>query len=242
MTEWLTKNTIIPQFDWFAPHSFASAVPSTPAAWRRSPLIQVLVQMFLLWIFLWLYCPNSRRSHLGFEWQALSGFLLWLMLQEYSVFSLEGQQSGDWTTFYFSLCLQSLAPGLEHCDASKSVCGCTSSQEECRQCVYSPQIVMCADLLLTTATSSLFRNLPSTPWPEGWDSHPGWHPVESPHCHGGRPFLHFRPLYMPPFPMEMHFSLSWALEVSHELGEGTGPYSWQGWGGTPQFHRVKCCW
>ena len=96
MTEWLKKkktNPSSPQSDWFAPHSSASAVPSTPASWRRSPLIQVLVQMFLLWIFLWLYCPNSSRSHLGFEWPALSGFLLWLMLQEYLVFPLEGQQT-----------------------------------------------------------------------------------------------------------------------------------------------------
>lgn len=104
----------------------------------------------------------------------------------------------DWTTFYFSLCLQSLAAGLEHCGASKSVCGCMSSQEGCRQCVYPPTNSHVCGLLLTTAMSSLFRNLPSTPWPEGWDSHLGWHPVGSPRCHGGRPFLHFRPLYMPP--------------------------------------------
>lgn len=129
---------------------------------------------------------------------------------------------GDWTTFYFSLCLQNLAPGLEHRGLSKSVCDFASSQEGCGQCVYSPQTVLCVGLVLTTATFSLFRKLPSTPWPEVWDSHSGWHPVRSPHCHGGRPFLHFKPLYMPLFPMETYFSLSWALEVSQGLGEGTG--------------------
>ena len=149
---------------------------------------------------------------------------------------------GDWTTFYFSLCLQSLAPGLEHCGASKSVCGCMSSQEGCRQCVYPPQIAMCAGCswplqcppyseisppLLGQRAGTL--TLADTLWGLLVAM------VEGPFCTSGL-------CTCPPFPMETHFSLSWALEVSHELGEGTGPCSWQGWGGTPQFHRVKCCW
>lgn len=60
---------------------------------------------------------------------------------------------------------------------------------------------------------SLARGLGLSPWltPCEVSSLPWW-----------KPFLHFKPLYMPLFPMEMHFSLSWALEVSQGLGEGTG--------------------
>lgn len=114
------------------------------------------------------------------------------MLREYSVFFPGGTAKfGDWATFYFSLCLQDLAPGLEHRGPSKSVCGCTNSQEGCRQCVYSPQIVMRVGLLLTSAMPSLFRNRPSTPRPDGWDSRPGslwgllFAVVEGPFCTSG---------------------------------------------------------
>ena len=103
---------------------------------------------------------------------------------------------GDWTTFYF-LCLQDLAPGLEHRSPSKSVCGCTGSKEGCRQCVCSPQIVMRVGLLLTAAMSSLFRNRPSTPWSDSWDSRLAACGFSSLPC--GRPFLHLRPLNKAPF-------------------------------------------
>ena len=227
------NNSISPQLDWLTPYSFASAVPSPPAAWRRPPLVQVLIPNVPPVNFSLTLLPTLKQKPLGF-W--MTSFI-WLpptagVTGIFWFFPGGTAKLGDWTTLYF-LCLQHLAPGLEHRGPSKSVCGCTGSKEGCRQHVCSPQIVMRVGLLLTAAMSSLFRNRPSTPRSDGWDSRlaacgvsslPWWKALSAPQAS-----------VQGPFPMATHFSLSWAQEASRGLGEGTGPCSWQGWGGAPQL-------
>lgn len=138
MAEWLRKQTnpIIPQFDWFAPHSFASAVPSAPASLNSSSSSNVPPVNFSLTLL-----PELKQKPFGF-W--MTSFI-WLppMADVTGIFCFffpgGTANFGDWTTFSFALCLQNLAPGLEHRGPSKSVCGFASSQEGCGQCVYTPQ-------------------------------------------------------------------------------------------------------